>query len=213
MPYLTNQVSPMTEICTATDLRAIYDQPTELSLRKELTRIDRHARDFIARSPFVVLSTADADGWPDASPRGDAPGFVAVVDEQRLHLPDRPGNNRLDSLQNLIANPRIALLFLVPGRLESLRVNGTARLLSDPDLLQKHAVRGKPARAVVEVTAKSVYFQCGKALVRSGLWQKEKWPSLDGLATFAEALSDQIKGIDKATAEARLTESYRDRLY
>lgn len=203
----------MTEIGSLSDLRSVYDQPSDLALRKELGHIDRHAREFIGRSPFVVVSTADADGWPDASPRGDAPGFVAVPDETRLHLPDRPGNNRLDSFQNLIANPRIALLFVVPGRLETLRVNGTARLLTGPDLLQKYAVRNQPARAVVEVTAKSIYFQCGKAVVRSGLWQKEKWPSLDGLATFAEALADQIKGLEKPVVEAALDKSYRDRLY
>lgn len=203
----------MSEICSLTDLRARYDQPGEISLKKELAFIDRHARDFIGRSPFVVISTADADGWPDASPRGDAPGFVAVVDEQRLHLPDRPGNNRLDSFQNLIANPKVALLFLVPDRRETLRVNGTARLLTEPGLLPQHAVRGKPARAVVEVTARSVYFQCGKALIRSALWQKEKWPSLEGLAPFAEAIADQIQGLDRATSEARLEKAYRETLY
>jgi predicted pyridoxine 5'-phosphate oxidase superfamily flavin-nucleotide-binding protein len=112
-----------------------------------------------------------------------------------------------------VANPRIALLFLVPGRLETLRVNGTARLLTEPALLQQHAVRGRPARAVVEITAKSVYFQCGKAVVRSGLWQKEKWPSLEGLATFAEALADQIKGIEQPVVEQRLEHAYRERLY
>ncbi|MGH8430679.1 MAG: pyridoxamine 5'-phosphate oxidase family protein [Solimonas sp.] len=203
----------MSEICSVTELRGVYEQPTELALRKELGHIDRHARDFIGRSPFVIISTSDADGWPDASPRGDAPGFVTVPDEQHLHLPDRPGNNRLDSLQNILANPRVGLLFLVPGRLETLRVNGTARLLTEPALLQAHAVRGRPARAVVEITAKSVYFQCGKAVVRSGLWQKEKWPSLEGLATFAEALTDQIKGIEKPVVEERLEHSYRERLY
>jgi uncharacterized protein len=203
----------MSEICSLTDLRARYDQPSEVAIKKELSFIDRHSRDFIGRSPFVVISTSDAEGWPDASPRGDAPGFVGVVDEQRLHLPDRPGNNRLDSFQNLIANPKVALLFVVPDRRETLRVNGTARLLTEPALLAQHAVRGKPARAVVEVTAKSVYFQCGKALIRSGLWQKEKWPSLEGLATFAEAISDQVKGLDPAASEARLEKAYRETLY
>jgi len=203
----------MTELCSLADLRATYDEPTELAIRKELDHVDRHARDFIGRSPFLVISTADADGWPDASPRGDAPGFVSVLDEKRLHLPDRPGNNRLDSFQNLLANPRVALLFLVPGRLETLRVNGTARLLTGAELLQRHAVRGKPARAVVEITAKSVYFQCGKAVIRSGVWLKEKWPSLEGLAPFAEAISDQVKGVDRAAAEARLADAYRNKLY
>jgi PPOX class probable FMN-dependent enzyme len=161
------------------------------------------------------ISSADADGYPDASPRGDAPGFVAVIDEYRLHLPDRPGNNRLDSFQNLVANPRIALLFLVPDRLETLRVNGTASLLTEPALLERHAFRGKPARAVVEITAKSVYFQCGKAviLIRSGLWQKERWPSLEGLAPFAEAISEQVKGLHPAMSEAQMEKAYRETLY
>jgi hypothetical protein len=203
----------MTEICSLTDLRSTYAQPHELAIKKELGHIDRHARDFIGRSPFVTIATSDADGWPDASPRGDSPGFVAVVDELRLHLPDRPGNNRLDSFQNLVANPRIALLFLVPGRLETLRVNGTARLLTEPALLAQHSVRGKPARAVVEVTARSVYFQCGKAVIRSGLWQKEKWPALEGLAPFAEAIADQIKGLDRTATAERLDKAYRDTLY
>jgi uncharacterized protein len=203
----------MTEICSLTDLRATYAQPSELAVKKELAFIDRHARDFIARSPFVVISTADADGWPDGSPRGDAAGFVAVIDEHRLQLPDRPGNNRLDSFQNLLANPKIALLFVVPDRRETLRVNGTARLLTDEALRARHAVNGKPARAVVEVTAKSVYFQCGKALIRSGLWQQEKWPSLDGMATFAEAISDQVKGLDPVASEQRLEKAYRETLY
>jgi PPOX class probable FMN-dependent enzyme len=203
----------MTEIRSVADLRDRYRQPSEVALKKELGHIDKHARDFIGRSPFVVISTADAEGWPDASPRGDAPGFAAVIDAQRLHLPDRPGNNRLDSLQNLIANPRIALLFLVPGRLETLRVNGTARLLTEPALLQRYAVHGKAARAVVEVEARSVYFQCGKAVIRAGLWQTDKWPSLEGLAPFAEAISDQIEGLDRPAAETRLEKSYRDTLY
>lgn len=203
----------MTHIDTPAALRSVYETATELAVKKELDHIDRHAADFIAVSPFLVLSTADAEGWPDASPRGDAPGFVTVADAKHLHLPDRPGNNRLDSLENLMRNPKVGLLFLVPGRLETLRINGTARVLTDPDLLARHAVRGKPARSVIEVTASSVYFQCGKAVVRSGLWQKERWPSIAGLATFAEALADQIPAVAKDVVEERLEVSYRDRLY
>ena len=203
----------MTEIATHEALRGLYEPANELAVKKELAHVDRHARDFIGASPFLVLSTADADGWPDASPRGDAAGFVKVVDDKRLHMPDRPGNNRLDSLENLMRNPKVGLLFLVPGRLETLRINGTARLLNEPSLLAEHAVRGKPARSVIEITATSVYFQCGKAVVRSGLWQKDRWPSIAGLATFAEALVDQVKDVDKAAVEQRLEISYRDRLY
>lgn len=203
----------MTEIGNVEALRRLYAQPSDLALRKELDHIDRHSREFIGRAPFVVIATADKEGWPDASPRGDAPGFVSVLDEKHLHLPDRPGNNRLDSFQNLLGNAKIALLFLVPGRLETLRVNGTARLLMDEELCARHAVAGKPARAILEVTASSVYFQCGKALIRSALWQLERWPSLDGLATFAEALADQIKGVDKVASQSRLEKAYRDTLY
>jgi PPOX class probable FMN-dependent enzyme len=203
----------MTEICNLAELRDRYGEPREIALKKELAHIDRYARDFIGRSPFVVVSTADADGFPDASPRGDAPGFVAVVDDYRLHLPDRPGNNRLDSFQNLLVNPRIALLFLVPGCRETIRVNGTARLLTEPALLEDHAVRGKPARAVIEIIAKSVYFQCGKAVIRSGLWLKEKWPSLEGLTPFAEAISAQVKDLHPAISEAQLENAYRETLY
>lgn len=203
----------MTEIASREALRCVYEPASELALKKELDHIDRHARDFIAASPFVILSTADSEGWPDASPRGDAAGFVKVVDDKRLQLPDRPGNNRLDTLENILGNPKIGLLFLVPGRLETLRVNGHARLLTDPKLLADHAVRGKPARCIVEIEATNVYFQCGKAVVRSGLWQKERWPSIEGLATFAEALTEQVKSVDKAVVEERLAVSYRDRLY
>jgi hypothetical protein len=203
----------MSEIASLEALRGVYEPAGELALRKELDHIDRHARDFIAASPFVVVSTANAEGWPDASPRGDAAGFVRVVDGKRLHLPDRPGNNRLDTLENIMRNPKIGLLFLVPGRLETLRVNGQARVLVEPSLLAAHAVRGKPARSIVEIEAASVYFQCGKAVVRSGLWQPARWPSIAGLATFAEALADQVGGVERAAVEERLETSYRDRLY
>jgi PPOX class probable FMN-dependent enzyme len=203
----------MTDIRDIAALRRVYEPASELALKKEMDHVDRHAREFIAVSPFVVLSTADADGWPDASPRGDAPGFVTVADDKHLHLPDRPGNNRLDTLENILRNPRVGMLFLVPGRLETLRVNGTARIRTDADLCAAHAVRGRPARAIVEIETASVYFQCGKAVVRSGLWQKDRWPSIAGLATFAEALTDQVKSVDKAVVEQRLETSYRDTLY
>jgi uncharacterized protein len=173
----------------------------------------KHASDFIGRSPFVIVSTAVSQGWPDASPRGDAPGFVTVVDEQRLHLPDRRGSNRRDSLQNLVANHRIGLLFLLARRLKTLQVNGTARLLADPELGARYAVGAKAAPTVSEITAKSVYFQCGKAVVRSRLWQQEHWPSLQGLATLAQARSDQIKGVSTPAVEVALQKAYRDRLY
>src|SRR6266568_5424262 len=137
----------MSEISSLTGLKTVYPEPHAIAARKELGHIDAQARAFIARSSFVVIATADADGWPDASPRGDPPGFVTVEDDQRLLMPDRPGNNRVDSFKNLVANPRIGMLFFVPGHQHSLRINGEARVLTDSGLCERLAVNGKPARA------------------------------------------------------------------
>jgi PPOX class probable FMN-dependent enzyme len=203
----------VTEISTFSELRAHYAAPTSLASRKDLSYIDRQARAFIARSCFVVIATADADGWPDASPRGDPPGFVVVENDTTLLMPDRPGNNRVDSFKNLIANPKIGMLFFVPGHQHTLRINGEAHLSTDAALCARFAVNGKAARAVVEVTARQVFFHCGKSLIRSKLWAPEHWPSRDGLATLGQALADQISGVDVETAESLVAQSIRERLY
>lgn len=203
----------MSEISSVADLLTTYPQPTGLSVKKELARIDRQARAFIERSSFLVIATADADGWPDASPRGDPAGFVSVEDEHRLLMPDRPGNNRVDSFKNLVANPKIGILFFVPGHQHSLRINGEARILTDQALRERFAVNGRPARAVVEVTARQVFFHCGKSLIRARLWSPEHWPSRDGLASLGRAIADQVPDIDADKAEELVAESIRDRLY
>jgi predicted pyridoxine 5'-phosphate oxidase superfamily flavin-nucleotide-binding protein len=138
---------------------------------------------------------------------------VVVEGPHTLLIADRPGNNRVDSFHNLIANPNVGLLFLVPGHPHSLRVNGTARLLSDVALCRRFCVHDKPARAVLEVTAHQVFFHCGKSLIRSRLWQPAQWPDRTGLAGLGAALADQIKTIDRATAEAVVAESIAMRLY
>ena len=203
----------MAQIEIASQLTAFYGEPTMLAMRKDLNYIDVHARAFIARSPFLVLSTADADGWPDASPRGDAPGFVSVEDPHTLLVPDRPGNNRVDSFSNLMVNPKVGMLFLIPEQLYSLRVNGTARLLTDNVLRERFSVNGKPARAVLKVTPTQVFFHCGKSLIRSRIWEPAHWPDRVGLPTLGVALADQIKTIETATVEAMLAESIAKRLY
>ena len=180
----------MAQIETATELRSLYGEATILAQKKNLDHIDGHARAFIERSPFVVLSTADAAGWPDSSPRGDPPGFVTVEGPHTLLLPDRPGNKRVDSFNNVISNPKVGLLFLVPGHSHSLRVNGTARLLSDEGLCKRFAVQGKAALAVLEVTALEVFFHCGKSLIRSRLWEPTQWPDRTGPASLGSALVD-----------------------
>jgi uncharacterized protein len=203
----------MTEICSLEDLRAHYGEATALAARKEINHLDRHAREFIARSPFLVMSTADVDGWPDASPKGDAPGFVTVDDDRHLLLPDRIGNNRVDGFKNLMTNPKLGLIFFVPGVDHTLRVNGHARLLTEPAMCARFSINGKPARAVVRIMAEQVFFHCGKALIRSKLWTPESWQPTSGLATLGAALADQIGGISSRDAEEKVQESIRSRLY
>ena len=156
-------------LTTDAELDALYGPVNPNSLVKELDYLSDHYRAFVEHSPFVVLSTVGPEGL-DASPRGDPPGFVAVRDRHTLLLPDRRGNNRIDSLRNLVRDPRVSLLFLVPGAGETLRVNGTAEISVDPALLERFEMNGKPPRCVLVVTIGRVYFQCQKALARSQLW-------------------------------------------
>jgi PPOX class probable FMN-dependent enzyme len=157
------------------DLRSVYRMPAKGPVAKVIQVLDHHCADFLAKSPFFVLSTADADGVCDGSPKGGPPGFVEVLDEHHLAWGDYAGNNRLDSFHNLMTNAGVALLFLIPGLDETLRVNGTAELVTDPDLRERFAVRGKPARVVVVVTVAEAYVHCAKSLRRADLWSPEAW--------------------------------------
>lgn len=159
----------MSMIRTAEELAALYDAPLETSLRKEVERLTPLHAAYVEASPFVLLATSGPAGL-DCSPRGDPAGFVRVADERTLLLPDRRGNNRLDSLRNIVADPRVGLLFLVPGVGVTLRVNGTAQLSTDAELRASFEVRGNVPTTVIVVTAAAVYTQCPKALVRSKLW-------------------------------------------
>lgn len=157
---------------------------------KTLSTLDRHCITFIQRAPFVLISTADADGRMDISPRGDAPGFVSVLGEHTLLIPDRPGNQRFDTLCNLFQNPQIGLIFLIPGKRETIRVSGTAQVIRDPELLAGLAAQGKVPALAIAVTVKEAFMHCAKCMIRSKLWQPEAWPSLEGLPTLAEAMKD-----------------------
>ena len=159
-------------VTTIEQLEAIYGEPHSRSLVKELDRISDHYREFIEHAPFVAVATCGPEGL-DCSPRGDPPGFVRVVDEQTLMLPDRRGNNRIDSMRNLVRDPRISLLFLIPGVNETMRINGRADIVTDPALLESFAMNGKLPRSVLVVTVDRIYFQCQKALVRSRLWDAD----------------------------------------
>ena len=159
----------MAQITTIEALEAIYGQPNEASTVKEVGRVTPQYRAFIEASPFTILATAGPEGL-DCSPRGDRPGFVRIHDDVTLMLPDRRGNNRVDSLRNIVRDPRAALLFLIPGSGTTLRVNGRARVDTDPNLLKSFQVDGKAPRSVVILDIDSVYFQCARAIVRSELW-------------------------------------------
>ena len=172
-------------------LRALYPAPGERALRKQLAALDRHCIAFIALSPFVVLSTADAQGRQDASPRGGAPGFVRVDAAHRLWIPDAPGNHRLDSLSNIVQTGRIGLLFLVPGVDETLRVNGTARLCDEADKLAPFAA-DKRVRLVIEVDVEEAYLHCAKSLMRSKLWSDAARVQRSVLPTIGQMINDQL---------------------
>lgn len=196
------------------EIRELYGEPTERAVKKQLPRLEKHSRAFIAMSPFVVLSTCDADGRCDASPKGDAPGFVTVLDDQTLLVPDRLGNNRVDSISNILEHPRIGLLFLVPGIRETLRVNGRAQITVDPALLQSCAVNGKAPRSAILVTADEVYFHCGKALIRSDLWNPEKQVARKDFPSLGIVIAEQIgQMVEPKEAERMTEESYVARLY
>jgi PPOX class probable FMN-dependent enzyme len=194
-------------------LREIYGPPSERSLKKQLTRFDKHCRAFIARSPFLVIASSDPSGRCDASPKGDAPGFVQVLDDQTLLVPDRLGNNRADTIGNLLALPGIGLIFFVPGINETLRVNGRARITTDPTLLEPLAVNGKVPRSGIVVMAEEIYFHCGKALIRSDLWNPEKQLRRSDFSSLGRILADQIGGISVEESERLTAESYKTRLY
>lgn len=158
-------------------LRAHYRAPSDRSRRKAIDRLDAHCRTFIAHAPFLVIGTAGAGGGPgDVSPRGDKPGFVRVVDDRTILIPDRPGNNRLDTLTNILENPEVAVIFMIPGFDETLRLNGRAGLTDDPDLLALLAMGGKPALMAIRVAVREAYIHCNRALRRARLWDETSKP-------------------------------------
>lgn len=194
-------------------LEQLYGVPNLNSLRKEIPYLHPHYRAFIDISPFAILATSGPGGL-DASPRGDAPGFVTVEDEKTLLIPDRKGNNRIDSLRNLITDPRVSLIFLVPGVGETLRVIGRARITVDPALLTRFAIDGKKPRSVLVVHIESVYFQCSKAILRSRLWDPSLQVDRKSLPSAGDILSALTDAeIDGAKYDRELPERLKTGLY
>jgi len=196
------------------ELRGVVGEPMARSLRKEIAHLDANCRAFIARSPFMLVASCDAQGRLDVSPKGDPAGFVQVLDEHTLAIPDRPGNQRADTFSNVLQNPRVGLLFLIPGMQETLRVNGSALIVRDLAVRERMAVRGKvPALALV-VTVEEVFIHCTKCMVRSHLWDREFWPDLQGVPSQARFLVDHAKlGETLEEVQASLDQARKTRLY
>jgi PPOX class probable FMN-dependent enzyme len=195
------------------ELERLYGFPSGAAVEKEVTYIHPHYRKMIEASPFVVLATSGPGGL-DTSPRGDPAGFVVVEDEKTLLIPDRRGNNRADSLKNIIVDPRVALLFLIPGVGETLRVNGRALICTAPDLLQRFAMDGRLPRSVIVVQVETVFFQCSRAIWRSKLWDPEKHIDRKSLPSLGTMLGDiSSSRIDPATYDNRLYDRLKTSLY
>jgi len=204
-----------TTIDNESQLRVLYQEPMELALLKQLDRLDEHCRNFLAHSPFAVIASTRPGRGTDVSPRGDAPGFARVLDANTIAIPDRPGNNRLDTMSNIVADAEVGLLFFIPGIDETLRINGTARLSRDPELLAAGAVNGREPRMIVLVSVREAFLHCGKALKRSRLWhddyriEKKNFPSLGRMIVE----QTKPKAITVEQADAVVEEGYVNGLY
>lgn len=197
-------------ITSLEQLRARYAQPADRAVRKQLDHLDAHCQKFIALSPLCVLATAGAQGaMLDASPRGGPPGFVKVLDAHRLLLPDAGGNNRLDSLENLLTDPRVALLFVVPGVDESLRVNGVARLRDEDEFIAPFEGERQRPKLVIEIDVREAYLHCAKALMRSRLWQADAQVERAVLPSLNQMIQDQIGSLDSPEAQEAMVQRYR----
>ncbi|MDX1976707.1 MAG: pyridoxamine 5'-phosphate oxidase family protein [Pseudanabaenaceae cyanobacterium bins.68] len=200
-------------ITTVAELRQIYGFPSERVQRKCLDRLDFHCRNLIAASPFLVIGSSRYGGAADVSPRGDIAGFVQVLDDHTLLIPDRPGNNRLDTMSNIIDNSHVALLFFIPGVNEVLRVNGTAAISQNPALLVANGINGKIPKTVILVTVTEAFLHCAKALIRSKLWDGTIQVERSQFPSAGQIQADQIGGLDVAKVEAEIEASNRTQLW
>jgi hypothetical protein len=194
-------------------LRSHVGTISEMAAYKVMPRLDQYSRAFIALSPFLVLATTDGDGGVDASPRGDGPGFVAMTDDTTLVIPDRPGNRRVDSFSNVLRQPAVGLIFFVPGINETLRVNGTARVITDPSILAPLEAMGKIPATALLVAITEVFFHCGKALIRSKLWDASRQVPRASFPSLGRIMADQTAVMSAESADQAIATSYREKLY
>lgn len=207
-------------IKTEKDLREIMGETMEIALQKNRPSLDQHSRAFISRSPFLCISTSNSDSKADVSPRGDPNGFVQVLDDKRIYLPDRPGYNRLDTMTNIIENPNVGLLFFIPGFSDTLRINGRARIVQDDELAQRTMIKKRIPKVGILVEINEVFLHCAKAILRSGLWDPDKFQDRRDMPTLGQMILDQVaepqspptKG-EIAEADDFLDNNYKTALY
>ncbi|MCA0986436.1 pyridoxamine 5'-phosphate oxidase family protein [Guptibacillus algicola] len=199
------------KVQTVEELQSIGGEPSKLAANKVINFMDENCELFISHSPFLTIATSSSEG-SDVSPRGDQPGFVKVIDQRHLLIPERPGNKRMDSLRNILENPNVGLLFIVPGREETLRINGKACIVKDQLLLEDCEAFGKIPLLGIGIEVKECFIHCGKALKRSHLFEQEYWPSIDSLPSAAKMLADHSK-LESESVSKSLIESYTERLY
>ncbi len=205
------------DITDEQSLRSLYPATHDLALQKFQDALGIHAQDFIRRSPFVCIGTQDLNGRADVSPRGDPPGFVRILDARTIAIPDRPGNNRLDSLSNIVANPNVGLLFIIPGFDDTLRVNGTARLTTDPELLATMVVNNRQPTLAMVITVREVFMHCAKAFRRSHLWDPAHHQDRKTMPSLIKIILDETTGApgdeEMRKIDAGLEEDYKRTLY
>lgn len=199
---------------THEQLRDLYGPVYDNAIKKELSRLEPHSLNFIARCPFLLIGSQDRNGHGDVTPKGDKPGFVQVLDDVTIAIPDRPGNKRLDTFENIIENPGIGLIFIIPGMDETLRMFGEARLTDDEELRQRCAVDGRPALAVMVVKIRTHYMHCAKAFIRSQLWKPESWKPRSEMPTLGQIVRDQqALAMASEDIDASLAEAYKKSLW
>lgn len=203
------------QISSPEELRAKYSHPNPkgLAMRCILPKMDHHHRAFISYSPFIVIASTNAAGRCDVSPRGDLPGFVTTIDENTLLIPDRPGNNKILTLTNVVQNSSVAILFVIPGRDDSLRITGDAEIIADPDTLAKMSVNGGTPKSALRVHVENAWFHCGKAMIRSKLWSSDAQVDASKLPTLGHMLSEQITEVKAQEANDILQRGYQTMLW
>ena len=212
------QANPEFAIKDEQSLRSLFEATHALAVQKFQTSLDKHAQEFISRSPFLCIGTQNLDGKADVSPRGDPVGFVKILDEHTLAIPDRPGNNRLDTLVNILANPNVGLLFIIPGFDDTLRVNGKATLVTDPELLKSMCINDRIPKLAIVVKVNGVFMHCAKAFRRSHLWDPNHFQNRSEMPSLLKIILDQTTGAPSDESEMRkidagLEEDYRKSMY